>query len=138
MSEQVAARRVQLVIASDVVSPDEMSEVLGRPDRATWAGKLSASSVLRRPAVDNSWELRESGNASADVSGLIENLIKRVEPIVAGVRGLREKGCRVILSVVLYVSVNDEIGPGFFISKNAISLLANIGATFEVDHYFDD
>jgi hypothetical protein len=108
MSAQVPARRAQLVIASDSVEPAEMSRLLGvKSDRETWVGQIPQGAIVRRPALDNSWEIGESGGSSADVSALLESLFVRIRPVADRIRQLRDRGCRVIVSVVQYVSPDD-------------------------------
>jgi hypothetical protein len=129
---------VQLVIASDSIEPAEMSRVLGiKPDRETWIGQVPQGFGRRRPALDNSWEIRESGDSSADISALIDALFTRVQPVAEGVRQLRDRGCRVIVSVVLYVAPGDPTGSGFSLGATNIEFLSSTGAEFEVDQYID-
>jgi hypothetical protein len=134
----LAARRVQLVVASGQRTPKQVSDVLGsQPDRETWEGRAPEGSTRARPARENTWELRESGDGNTDVSELLARIFDRIYPLRDGLELLRQDGSRIILSVVLYVSPSDPTGPGFVLTDTFIGLLAKIGANFEVDQYAD-
>jgi hypothetical protein len=134
----LAARRVQLVVASGQRTPKQVSDVLGaQPDRETWEGRAPEGSTRARPARENTWELRESGDGNTDVSELLARIFDRIYPLRDGLELLRQDGSRIILSVVLYVSPSDPTGPGFVLTDTFIGLLEKIGANFEVDQYAD-
>lgn len=131
------ARRVQLVVASDHRSPSDIAEFLGaRADKETRAGSVP-SGRFKRPARDNSWELCEAGDGSTDISALLARVFDRVGSLRNELRELRLEGCRVIVSVVLYLSPDDPVGGGFVLESEFARFLADVGIPFEVDQYVD-
>ncbi|MBY8863556.1 DUF4279 domain-containing protein [Nocardia sp. CA2R105] len=131
-------RRVQFVIASDALTPEDIiSSIEITPDRTAWKGLVPPDSMLRypRPARDHSWEIRETGGVDTPVPVLLDAVLVRVAPAAQRIGELRARGCRVILSVVLYTSPADPVGPGFALTWDQIKLLGACGADFEVDQY---
>jgi hypothetical protein len=128
---------VQLVIVDVKRTPVDIKKFLGvDPDYETWAGQVPAGS-RRRPPADNSWELRESGDSTVDVSELLQRILIRLLPIKDEILSLKNDGCRVIMSLILYLSSSDPVGSGFILSEELIKFLADVGIVLEVDQYVE-
>jgi hypothetical protein len=134
---EIVPRRVQLVIVDVKRTPIDITTFLGvDPDYETWAGQVSAGS-RRRPPTDNSWELRESGDSAMDVSELLRRILIRLLPIKDEIIALKNDGCRVIMSLILYLSSSDPVGSGFVLSEEFVKFLADVGVVLEVDQYVE-
>jgi Domain of unknown function (DUF4279) len=136
MTWYTSPRRAYLAIESESMSPDQISEVLQvQPDEAVAKGTVPANSPTGRPARRTAWKLIEEGSASIGVSFLIEALYKRIFPFRDAMKRLNYEGCDIFLRVVLYHSVADEGSRGFALDPPLIKLLAEIGASIDVDQY---
>jgi len=84
-----------------------------------------------------SWIVRAAGDGENDLSGLIEDVLARVEPFIVGIERLvRTSDDVAVLRVVQYIG-EDPVGPGFALSPAAIGTLARVGAFLDVDQYVD-
>ena len=129
-------RHAALVIVSQEVTVAEMSEVLGvAPDQALEAGTVRSGSILRIPARENSWEIFEQGDSSADMSDIIANVAQRAIPLRPGLVELRNRGCVIKLDLVQYLSPTDPVGPGFVLDTPMIELLSALDGFVDVDQY---
>lgn len=127
-----------MVIVSQEVTVAEMTEVLGvTPDQALEAGTVPRGTRRRIPAKENSWELFEQADASVDMSDVIDGLGRRVTPLQPGLVELKNRGCVVKLDIVQWVTPADPVGPGFVLESAIIELLAEVGASVDVDQYVE-
>jgi hypothetical protein len=133
------ARRVRFVIAGGSRRPAELSELLhAEPDESSYEGQERKSVHRTSIEKENSWILIESGGADCDVSTLLDGMYERLDPISEQLRSVREDGSTVVLRVVQHVTSDDEMNGGFVLDLKLLSLLAEIGAFFELDLYVED
>jgi hypothetical protein len=135
MSES-SSRLAEFVVASTVYDPLYMADKIGlAPDKQTWMGKVRLGSRTGRPAIDNAWILVEAGNGATDVHELIHRLYMRLESAQDNIKQLVDDGCGAIFRVVLYLSSEDDVGPGFVLDRQLLEWVLNTGSAFEVDQY---
>lgn len=69
---------------------------------------------------------------------LVEEVCRRARVGGEGLAALASSDCDFVLRVVAYVSEGDQFSPGFALSKDVVSLLANVGAFVDIDLYVVD
>ncbi|MFD7311956.1 DUF4279 domain-containing protein [Promicromonospora sp. NPDC059942] len=131
----MSANRVELVLASDQIDPTAMISLLGQPaDESIWRGEVLPSSRSRRPAREHACVFRESARSTDDFAyALLSRLRSRVDPMLEGLQGLAEQGCRVKLSVVQELSDGNASDGSFMMGQEWIDILARVGATVDVE-----
>ncbi|MFV2010284.1 MULTISPECIES: DUF4279 domain-containing protein [unclassified Micromonospora] len=130
------SRRVALVVASEVVSVEELTAVVGvSPDRSLAKGQVPLTATLPIPAKENSWEICEYSDRSVAISEVIERLLDRVFPLRDAFAEVRRLDCVIKLEIVQWISEDDPHGPGFSLDIEALDFLAFIGAFVDVDQY---
>ena len=136
MTEQT--RIAAIVALSDVLAPEEMSELAGlQPDKWRRKGEIRPEAKFPRPARESSWQLRETADSSMSLSEVIEKLTARALAGRESLLRLAEAGCVVKLDIVHWISPADPHGPGFVLEPQLVSLLAELGATVDVDQYLE-
>lgn len=122
-------------IASQVVSADEVTEVLGlAADQATVMGSRRTSPTP--VPVEHAWKIRCDRHARIDEQA--GEVLRRIEPVADKVRQLVDRGdVQVGLMLVRYF--DDEEGGdgalGWVLSPEQVGLLASMGAEIQADEY---
>jgi hypothetical protein len=117
----------------------ELSVFLGvMPDRSREIGSLIPD--LKFPATErvNRWELCTESDTSGDVTSLVEDVARRMLPLLAPLRDLRNLGCVVNFEIVQYLSPHDSVGPGFVLSPDTSKMFADVGCDVDIDLYVAD
>lgn len=90
----------------------------------------------RESKGDGIWELRREGTGSDDMSGLVEDVLRRVRACRESILKARDAGdARIIFRIVEYTDKADAVGPGFAISPENIALLSELNASIDADLY---
>jgi hypothetical protein len=131
-------RSAKLVITSSSLTVDEISTSVGcEPDAYQRKGEVREGSRVPIPAVDSSWELRESVDRDKSIECALEALMNRVLPLEEELHALSQADCKLKLCLVQWISRQDEFGPGFSLGMEVIAFLAKVGAFLDVDQYVE-
>jgi hypothetical protein len=135
MVDEPQRRSVKLYIGSTLLSPEEMSRVIGvRPDFSRVMGEKQP--ITGQPARENVWSICVEGDSDADISELLEVLYHRAISLSDALRKLTNEGCSIVLSVVLYLSATDDGSAGFAVPAEIIKWMDAIGVeALDVDQY---
>lgn len=127
-SDQMS-RKVTFIVASDRLTSDRLTDAIG----------IAGDSTTSRPDLDPpqaTWEVREAGTGTSDLTAMIHSVLDRVRPVKARLESMcAEESSACILRIVQYVS-DDPVGPGFAIEAEDVALLANLNAVIDVDQYW--
>ena len=124
-------RIVKFIILFDDVSVEEVNELLGDGpgEIRTWP---------KRNEYRTSWEIGEEASTSMYVGSMIERILNQVRTMRETLDPLlNHPRSQCQLSVVLYIEPdgNVEVGPGFGLSSEEISFLAELNAETDFDLY---
>lgn len=129
----MARRTVEFTVASETVTPAELTARLGPGDQVTVQGEPGR--VTGRPARENAWTIRAEGGPDRDIDTLVETALDRVAPLAPELAALSAEGCAAVLRIVQYISAMDPSGPGFALEPEQLALLTRVGAFVDVDLY---
>jgi hypothetical protein len=120
---------VEFVVASDRLSPSELTNRIGsEPDAA-------ASGTAHHPK-QATWELRTAGSGESDLTSLIDGVFERIAPAKEALASICDEGqTTCLLRIIQYVR-DEEVGPGFYLGPEKVRLLASLGAFIDVDQYW--
>lgn len=124
---------MEFTVASETVTPAELTARLGAADQVTVRGEPGR--FTGRAARENAWTLRAEGGPDADIDALVADVIDRVSALESPLAELAAAGCPPVLRVVQYMSEDDPVGPGFALDAPHLALLGRIGASMDVDLY---
>jgi hypothetical protein len=121
-------RTVEFVVVSETRSGEQLiSEIGMEPDEVRSGSGRFAHKV--------SWVARTAGDGESDLSGLIEDLLARIQPSIDKIERVMKTSHDVaVLRVIQHVG-DDPVGPGFSLSPSAIETLARVKAMLDVDQY---
>jgi uncharacterized protein DUF4279 len=138
MSRDPKARCVHFSVVSSSTSLDDILEAIPvPPDETHRKGRISPGSILRRPARENAWRLKEEGDCATDVSALLNAMSVRIKAIREELLAINKPGLSMLLSIVQYASPDDPTGPGFVVEPDLMRLLAELGAPVDADLYIE-
>jgi hypothetical protein len=139
MQLRLVRRYASLTVISETLTVGEITEALGQfPDDSLSRGERRPGSLVPVVASANSWRIQESSESSSiPVEQLLESLLARVVPLREALTRLSNKGSSIQVSVVQWISTSDGHGPGFGLDSQSVRLIAEIGASFDVDQYVE-
>ena len=127
--------RAYLMIASDDLTPDELSQRVGlSPSDAAVKGQPGKATGKAAPS--NMWMIDSALEAGPDYEAHVENVLSRVGNVAEDIHQLTASGEAVVRLVVVR-HYPAEIALGFALGATALSELAALGASLDVDDYQD-
>ncbi|MGI8860108.1 MAG: DUF4279 domain-containing protein [Rubrobacteraceae bacterium] len=129
----------RLRIISDVLSPEEISRLVGmEPDRSWRKGETGymgrRNSTMPDVIEKNSgWVVYSRLSRSELVETQVEELLERVRPYAGRIRTL-SKSSDVVLSCAIYA--HEEWNLELYVGNHLIHAIGALGADFWIDTYF--
>lgn len=137
-TQEDASFYASLVIASEELSVDEITRVIGRePDKAWHRGDRMRGGSLR---TWSKWSMDvefEEG-LHRGCYGLTEAIDQLDDDLADRAATLQELGCSVCLQVAQYIDPEDPMTDGIHIDEAAIAWLARAHASLDIDQYAQD
>jgi hypothetical protein len=132
--ERVSAR-ARLVVLSDELSPEELTELLGMaPDKSWRLGELTTGG---RPHRHHGWELDSRLAQDRAAEEQLSDLLERLAPIAPAVASIA-KNPAVFRTRLWLVRHGDNWNPGFSFSLEAIRQIDSLGVGLEIDIYVSE
>ncbi|OLR91247.1 hypothetical protein BJP25_26610 [Actinokineospora bangkokensis] len=127
-----APRRVE-VVATGVADTPEQAERMAAAGFGRQVLTPGPTWVDQDSKV--AFDLVVGGDGGTDVDALLKQAFDRLAQAEPGLLDLRAAGFGVLVTVVLQLSDDDEVNPGFVLSTEQLAALARIGAEFQVAVY---
>jgi uncharacterized protein DUF4279 len=132
--EQVRAR-ARLVVLSDELTPDAITEKLGIVPDSSW--RKGESAPTGRPALHHGWELASRLSEDRPVEDHLADVLARTAPVAGAIAAITTDPD--VLSVRFWlVRHGQNWNPGLSISSDAIRLLGDLGTGVEIDIYVEE
>lgn len=135
----MGSRIVELLCLSDVRTPQEIASFAGIcPDKAVVKGQVAEGPLSGRPAAEHSWILSAEGDDGTAVEALVEEVYERARVGREKLAALASTDCDFVLRIVTYATKDDRVSPGFVLSEDVVSFLAEVKAFVDIDLYVVD
>jgi hypothetical protein len=123
-------RTVEFMVVSETHSGEQLISEIGiEPDEVRRGSGRFEHEVA--------WVVGAAGDGESDLSTLVEDLLVRIDPFIAGVERVVKNSADVaVLRIIQYLG-DDPVGPGFSLSSSTIESLARVGAMLDIDQYLD-
>lgn len=122
---------VRIKILSDTLTPEEISNRLGRkPDRA-WDKGTEDPMVARNMAKFNAWIMNSGESRETAIEDQIATLLAKLKPLSKEILDISAEAI-VDFSCVVY----SDTEPPIYVDNKTLTAIASLGANLDVDLYF--